>query len=50
MPQHFTENECKISDFQEINKRKDQKTLTFFVILMKIGNFALDFNKKQINY
>ena len=42
MPQHFdssAENDCKISEFQEISKRKRQKTQTFFVILAKMRGF-----------
>ena len=27
-------SECKISDFQQTDKRKKQKSLTFFVIFM----------------
>ena len=34
LPQHFLESDCKISDFQEIGKRKNKKTPTFFVIFM----------------
>jgi len=41
----FAENDCKISDFREISKRKTQKTQTFFAIFVKIRNFAPDFNK-----
>jgi len=37
-------SECKISDFQPTDKRKSQKTRTFFVILMKNRTFALDFD------
>jgi len=39
----FAKSECKISYFQQIGKRKNQKTQTFFVIFMKIRNFAPDF-------
>jgi len=43
-----TENDCKISDFQEISKRKSQKTPTFFVILIILRNFVPDFNKLKL--
>jgi len=37
----FAENDCKISEFREIDKRKNQKTPSFFVILMIFRNFDL---------
>ena len=44
------ENDCKISDFREIGKRKNQKTLTFFAFLMIFRTFAPDFNKFRNKY